>query len=340
MKELLFILIAFVLISSCSQTEKKIEKTDSEKYGLRGKVKSVCISNYKAKENFGIDVLKDGKPQNSYDLLKFGEDSCYRFDESGHFIEREWLPYDENGQYLKDLSRTDISLYKIIRTKNIYINNILTKKIETFSNNRVMINDYVYRSDGLIDSIKLCSREPGVNIGCSNGTIYTKYKYDVNGFIASETHVNNGRIMSNNIYTCDARGNITKDKEYGTNMRSNVEGDLTSTKNFEYDELNRVISEKTISNPESSYYQYRYEYNKNNKLVLKEYGLPTSIYFETYRYVYDYNDDLIITIISTTKGLGKETFEYTYDKINNWIKKIGYTNDKPVTITERTIEYF
>lgn len=339
MKILFFILITFILISSCSHTEKKIEKTDSEKYGLRGKVKSVCISNYKAKQNFGIEVLKDGKPQNSYDLLKFGEDSCYRFDELGHFIEREWLPYDENGQYLKDLSRTDISLYKIIRTKNIYINNILTKKIETFSNNRVMINDYIYSNDGLIDSIKLCSREPGVNIGCSNGRVFYKYTYDASGFLTSKTLVNNGEIMSNNMYTCDARGNITKDKEYGDNIHTNVKGDLTSTKNFEYDELNRVISEKAISNPESSYYQYRYEYDKNNKLVLKEYGLPTSIYFETYRYVYLLND-LIMTLITTNKGIGKETFEYTHDNKYNWIKKIGYLNDKPVTITERTIEYF
>ena len=336
MKDFLFILAALVLISSCSHTEKKIEKTDSEKYGLKGKVKSVCISNYKAKENFGIEVIKDGRLKDDI-IYHSGTDSCYKFNELGRFIYREWLPFDENDQYLKDFSKIESAYVKRIKEENIYFNNKLIRKIETVCDNSIMIDNYVYRNDGLIDSIKICWKQHRGKCDCRN--IYTKYMYDSNGFIASKTHINNGEITSNNMYTCDARGNITIDKEYGSNIHSNVEGDLTSTKNFKYDELNRVVLKKTINNPDLSYSQYRYEYNKDNQLVLEEYGLPNSNYFESYRYVY-LLDDLFITLIATNKGIGKETFEYTRDNKNNWIKKIVYLNDKPVTITERTIEYF
>ena len=344
MKDLLFILFALVLISSCSQTTKKIEKTDAEKYGLRGKVKSIRISNFKAKENFGIDVIKDGRSKESWRTVDYGEDSCYKFNELGRFIEREWLPYDNNDQYIKSLSKFDNADLHVFKEENIFINNKLVRMIETLFDNNHIFSDYTYSKDGKLDSMKICRRNIGENSGCSNGNVFVKYKYDVNGFIASETFVNNGEIRSNNIYTCDKNGNIKENKEYGYNGHKEDIGGLISTKNYEYDELNRVVLEKTISNPPdfSRDVEYRFEYYKNGKIALKEYkslieNKQNIIYCN---YSYEYNGDLISTHISANQGLTIETFKYTYDNMNNWIKKIGYTNDKPITITERSIDYF
>lgn len=342
MKTLLFILVALVLISSCSQTTKKIEKTDAEKYGLRGKVKSICISNYKAKENFGIDVLKNGRLKDDI-IFPFGSDSCYKINELGRFIERAWIPFDDNGQNIMDYSKIKESNYHMLKEENIYDANKLIRKIETNADNSIMTNSYVYNDNGKLDSIKHCNRLQSENSGCGNGNVSVKYKYDVNGFIASETFVYNGDIRSNNIYTCDERGNIIIDREYGYNDNTYVHGDLISTTNYEYDELNRVILKRIIKiaqGPRNE--EYRYKYYKDNKIAMIERTTfsETSQNIITYNYLYDFNDDILEEIFTSKSGLTITTFKYTYDKMGNWIKKNEYINDKPTSIIERSIEYF
>ena len=343
MKDLLIILVLLFIISACSQTTNKPEKTTAEKYGLKGNVKSIRISNFKAKENFGIDVIKDGRTKKSWRTVDYGEDSCYKFNEFGRFIEREWLPYDERGQYINDYSKIEESNSLMSKEESIYDVNKLIRKIETYPNNRVMNTSYVYGVNGKLDSIKYCNRLKDDSDGCSNGNVFVKYKYDVNGFIASETFLFNDEIRLNNIYTCNSKGNILKDKEYGYNENTNVHGELISTTNYEYDELNRVVLKKIIKiaqGPRNE--EYKYKYYEDTKIAVMEYTTfsESSQHTIYYNYLYEFNGDLISTHISSNQGLTVETFKYTYDNKNNWIKKVGYTNDKPVTITERTIDYF
>lgn len=55
---------------------------------------------------------------------------------------------------------------------------------------------------------------------------------------------------------------------------------------------------------------------------------------------YNENKDVIEQEITRNSRIEKHTYEYEYDKIKNWIKRIQFTDKKPVSIVEREIVYY
>ena len=93
----------------------------------------------------------------------------------------------------------------------------------------------------------------------------------------------------------------------------------------------------------NSYVHYKYDSN-GNMIEKKSYGKDGNL-LEKNTYKYDNNDNVIVVglyesydlddIITTTVK-----YTYAYDKNLNWIKKISFKNDNPLSITERVIVYF
>lgn len=335
-------IILLAIFQACQKSEKAFEKNDVEKYGLKGKVKSIRVTNFKAKEYFGINVLKDGRLKDF--VSPYGVDSCLYFNEIGQLIKHEWLPFDENDNYLKETNKIDQAEYLTLKEEIVYNNNFIIRKIKTKCDTTIEVDNFVYNGNGKLDSIKICWKRHFGFCGCND--IFYKYSYDSNGFIVSCIMINNKTVMSNNAYICDIKGNIIEDKEYGYDTYSKEWGALLSTKTLIYDENGNLIYVKNKSNKSltpNDINTYDYGYSKDNKLISERYCTQSEDLDQVYEtsYIYDYNNDLISTIyINWNLKKSIETYKYKYDKQNNWILKIVYNNNTPISLIERIIEYY
>ncbi|MFH1118560.1 MAG: hypothetical protein V1775_01970 [Bacteroidota bacterium] len=138
------------------------------------------------------------------------------------------------------------------------------------------------------------------------------------------------------IYQYDLQGNLLEDISYdGT-------GQIGKKIVYLYDEYGNVM-EENIYNPDGVLRQkYRYNYsNENNRTETSLHKGSGELERRiTYKRDEKGNETEENTFSFDGSLLFSSTNLYEYDKKGNWIKKTNYSNNKPVSITERKILYF
>jgi antitoxin component YwqK of YwqJK toxin-antitoxin module len=219
-KIILLTLLAAVMTTGSSAQTAPAKKTDWEKDGLKGKVKSIREITYEAVEKFG--------------KLTKGEIFC---DESGCFVYQR--KYDTKGNKIEE--------------NRYYSNGSLDDKYTyKYDDKGNLTEENRYKSNGSLDWKKTYKYDgkgnrTELNIYDSDGSLdreYT-YKYDDKGNLIEENYYNsNGSLSWKYTYKYDGKGN---------NIEYNVyeDGSLDSKKTYKYDDKGNCI-EMTEYNSDGS----------------------------------------------------------------------------------------
>jgi len=166
--------------------------------------------------------------------------------------------------------------------------------------------------------------------------LFETYHYDNFGnLIETETKTETANYISSQ-YHFDNYGNKIKE------IHLDESGTMIETKLYTFDIKNKLILYQHLDHDANLITQEHYTYNnKGNKT--KWYTTDASGKTKT-KEIYKYNraNKMIKKIskkyISNNKTTSKSL--YFYDRLGDWIKKIEYIDKKPITITERKIQYF
>ncbi len=131
----------------------------------------------------------------------------------------------------------------------------------------------------------------------------------------TSTYDHDGALMLKTLTEYNNSGTTAKEQDY------NHKGEWAETREFQYDESNRVTVEKHTTFVPGNYWND-----------------PDTTTTE-YTYKYNENDDIIECLIREKRGEFLVHFDYTYDQQKNWIVCITRSGVKPVHYYERTITY-
>ena len=205
MKKIILATLSVLSLVSYGQLEKKSEKkNDLTEENLKGKVKSIKETTYKAVDKFG--QIEKGDVLNNYFNIynEKGnkiEDNFY--DSDGNLSSKDTYEYDEKGNKIE---------------KNVY------------DSNGRFHSKYTYKYDEKGNMIE-------DNVYDSNGRLYFKktYKYDEKGNKIEENWYNSdGRLHSKYTYKYDEKGNNIEENYYNSNGRLYEK----HTYKYEYDKNN------------------------------------------------------------------------------------------------------
>ena len=198
-------IILATLSASCNQSEKKNDLTEEN---LKGKVKSIKETTYKAVDKFG--QIEKGDVLNNYFNIynEKGnkiEDNFY--DSDGNLSSKDTYEYDEKGN---NIEKNNYDSDGSLNSKTTYKYDKKGNKIE----------DNSYDSDGSLNS-------------------KTTYKYDEKGNnIEKNNYDSDGSLNSKTTYKYDEKGNMI---EYNTDGRFGEK----YTYKYEYDKNNNWIQQVT-----------------------------------------------------------------------------------------------
>ena len=146
-----------------------------------------------------------------------------------------------------------------------------------------------------------------------NGSLYYKYtfKYDEKGNeIERNSYISDGSLYYKYTYKYDEKGNEIEENIYSS------DGSLSIKYISKYDEKGNKIEYNSYNSDGSLLSKYTYKYDeKGNEIEYNSYNSDGSIDEE-------------------------ETYKYELDKLDNWIKKVSFKNDKPLEVIEWLIEYY
>ena len=312
MKKIFVVIIGIVAISNGTFAQTK--KTDWEKNGLKGTVKSVSISHYKAIDKFGII----GKVE------KLNTDTI-----EGVLFQK----YNNKGCKIEE-----------IECRNYYSKGVIIKvhTYNYFDNKQNIIERRVYNPDGSLNYHEIYKYDDNNNMVEANSykadklSIKVILKYDTKNNLIEESEYNpDGSLYSKSFYQYDNKGNRIEKSTYGAN------GDIESKNVFIYDNNNNLIGEKE-ENYYSKYkssYEYSYIYDLKGNKIIEMYSSKYST--RNYNTIKTYEYDEKNRLIEYCDGNDNIEF-FKYDNQGNWIEKIKSKGKAkiPMTITERTIEYY
>ena len=182
-----------------------------------------------------------------------------------------------------------------------------------------------------------------------------KYLYNEDGNLISETEYEDDTLMMKTIYKYDEYGNIMEEISY------NSDGNLTSKHKYQFDEYGNITEEMIYDYDGTLDILIKYYYDEGNI------SYQTSTTFNFYvpdtdtvingvkekrwkiqpkehklKYQYDENGNKTESANYNADGEieWKNKYQYEYDKLNNWIVKTTYVDDKLENIVERKIEYY
>ena len=241
MKKIILATLSVLYLVSYGQLEKKSEKkNDLTEENLKGKVKSIKETTYKAVDKFGQikkgNVFYDGfsSPFTIIYNEKGNQIKICRYDKYGKIDNKNTYKYDEKGNIIEHNTYDDGRLV----FKDIYKYDEKGNKIEK--------NHYYY--DGRLDyKTTYKYDEKGNNIE------ENIYDYDYDGYGSKYT------------YKYDEKGNNIEKNYYGSNGR------LDYKNTYKYDEKGNNIEENTYYYDDRPIenYSYEYEYDKNNNWTQK-----------------------------------------------------------------------
>lgn len=168
----------------------------------------------------------------------------------------------------------------------------------------------------------------------------TIYSYDNNGNLKeSDIYNSDGSLDFKNIYNYDEKGVQKEINVYKS------DGTIYFKYALKYDDNGKLV-ERDVYSESNLVMKYTFKYdNYGNDLeddVYNQDGNGNYYIGMKYNYKYDDNRNKIEYDIYINDKLSNK-FNYKYldfDKKGNWIRAITYRNDKPVSISERIIEYF
>ena len=326
----LFILAAFVF--SCSSNEiqtNNSKRNDLNKMNLKGKVKSLKETSYKACILFG-DIQKCERERMDWNNLLYSI-SCYIdsyiiFNSKGYKIEenhytskgsldnKETFNYDENGNKIEE---------------NNYISDglLFCKWINKFNLKGKIIESNFYYLDGSLG---------GKNIFNYN---------EIENQIEESSYKSNGNLEWKHTAMFDTKGNQINFIGY------KPDGSLDWKDTYKYDKKGNLIEENSFESDGSLKWKKTYIYNLiGNKIEADSFHPDGSLSWK-FTYKYDNSEKIIEVIsidLSNIDSKEKVVFNYNcsnngkedYDKFGNWLKLIYYKNEIPQYIIEREIEYY
>lgn len=279
---------------------EEIIKKDNHKQNFKGKVKSYTETTFSAKKS----IFKFKKSA----ILK---NVNYRYinrqllgvecvyDSSGNLNSTIKFHFDENEKLLQKDYFNSIGQY-IYYEDYTYPENEL--RIRIFNIFDSLYYRYSYKFDELGNEIE--SFIP-INALKEKSTIYFHHHSFEELFEGTPT------ITS---YKFDEKGNKL------------IEEHFDQITNYGYKEL---FSKKT----------YAYDIN-NNKIEENEYDGKSLLKSKT-NYSYNEKGDIIGEVKYNDNGIviSKQSYKIKYDSIGNWIEKVNYLNNKPISILVRVISY-
>ncbi|MFA7066239.1 MAG: hypothetical protein WC199_05595 [Dysgonamonadaceae bacterium] len=298
----LIVAVIAVLIGSFFIYESIKIENDWTKNNLKGEVKSVKSSIFKAVDRHG-EIEKGEAPwPNSINYLIF--------DQEGKMIEEDICKSDGSLDSKK--------LYKYDDNSNMIEENwchpdgrILSNRIFKYDNNGNMIEENYFSSGGSPDSKYL-------------------YKFDDNGNMIEKYSAYNDQVLyRERLYIYDDNGKMIEEQYF----RRSVDRFHMKTL-YKYSNNGKMIEESVFNSDESP--SRKFIYNENGNII--EYYYYNSEGFDSKNlYKYDTNGNKIEENQFNSDGNleWQRLYKYEYDYKGNWIKKTGLHY-----ITEREIEYY
>jgi hypothetical protein len=246
-------------------------------------------------------------------------------DDWTHFEEHYY--FNKTGQLLKEEDYQKKHLLFYITTYAYGENGKkLRKETRAPVNKRDSYTIFTYDNAG---------NEVGVNVYFADSTTETYYQaFDFNGNCRySEYYIDSIRYEKN-LHTYNEKNQLIESKVFMGAWNENPE-----IYRFVYDAQNNIIEtwyQGTLS------FHYIYVYNeKNEEIEVRTFNdLQGGKEEHITTYGYDAQGRMIWRLSKSADAEIKETIQYTYDQHKNWIKKITYKNDQPVSIVERKIKYY
>jgi hypothetical protein len=311
-----------------NKIEEKHSNTD-------GSLDLMSTYNYNSKGNRIEEINYKFKPNGKIEVHK----EIYKYDDKDNKIENHFSNPDGFGycKYDRLANLTEYFYYrpnenKYQREISLYVGKDKKKEwIQVISeNNQIKRWTVKYNDKG--NEIETIYVKPDGTISVFKSV----YKYDDKGNITEETQFDSdGRLIKKTTSEYNKRGNLIKQAAY----KSDGSLDAIWTSKFD-DEGNKIEddyfpegilnSKTTYSNSGTTKKTESIYYNKDGKPTIRNYMIE------------DHKGNWIEECHINPDGslLNKTSTIYTYDKYDNWVKKIEFENNIPISITERIIEYY
>jgi hypothetical protein len=148
----------------------------------------------------------------------------------------------------------------------------------------------------------------------SNGSLDRKwvYLYDKKKYLIEESVYSAAGVLGfKRIYKNDGLGNRIEANGYKPDGSPQPGMKYTN----QFDDKNNIREEKIYKANEALELTFKFKYDDKGNIIEENQLQP--------------NGDV-----------GCKTYKYEFDIEGNWIKKIEFRDDKPISVTERKIEYF
>jgi len=305
-------------------------QTDLQKWGLKGKVKSIRQQYYTTKDSAGMTVkngLMERVFRSSGPWSPDSNNSMVYFNESGmltgiDYYEKTDLQYKELFGYTGDGLLAWRKLYSVTTIRHQF------EKSDVYS----------YTGDGLIDSLQLFYTD-----SITPFSVYS-FRHNPNGTLLEQVQDNNHHGFQNVIkYTHDSVGQIirTISLQYD---RMNREGSFLSMASFNYDKQGNRTQVETFRSVREGDWENRtvFTYDSLNRVIGKKAFVYTSKLPRYYDCTYDKQGNILQEkeIDEQGKPDGLVRYKYTYDDIGNWTTLILTRNNSGPVLYERNIIYY
>lgn len=308
-----YLLIFILSITVCLQSCQIHKINDLTRLNIKGSITEIRESDYKPIEKFG-EILRGDKVES--DILIFSTDIQLKFNKYGNMVQKnvftkgDTLGISLNFEYDKDN-----------RLSKIYSNS----KIE----NNIKMDSLEFSNDVIFNEI--CSSLDSGNI------LKILFEYDID----------NNKIIKD-VYDCSNKFRIREIDKFKHGKRTettayNQDGKLNFRINYTYQNLGRKIEEE--------------KYDQNGEILnicVKKLDLQNRVIDERHfrnsnkiisLKTQKFKNGLLIECFSDLPPLNelfkpvKNTYTYIIDDQGNWIQRITWNDNKPITFTERSITY-
>jgi len=323
-----------VSLFAFGQSANKKNLTDLEKMGIKGNVKSLRKTTYKAIDNLG-EIKK-----------QMSNDTSFTFDRKGNKILEQWY-YEFKGEIKPDSKKIshkyDTAGNPIEWTISTTEGKILTKVINKYGNRGNIIEKTIYDNDALYNEavvrkkffFKYDDKGNQIEGNCydkdGNSIEKTTSKYDQNG--------NEIEFCSSGLkLICKYENNKKVEvKKYNNDL-------LNQTVTYEYDDKGNTIEESAVASNGDLIHKLIYKYDNNNNQIegaMYQQGFFQIDFVGKFTSKYDERNNLIEKAVYNKDDTVKDklTRKYEYDAKNNWTKMTEYKNQIIQAIVERKFEY-
>lgn len=249
---LLITLLVILCLVSCNPS--KNQKTDWDEYNLKGKVQTLCIKNYDAKESFG--ELTKGDLKDSI-IVIFSKDGK----------REQIIENDINGEISKSLFTYEGNIV----TEDIYKNDSLYRKhVTTYTDFGEIEKEIFYDATGkmkwcedYIYSNKRQLEEKNISDDEGLWRKYKNYEFNDKGLVKKVKKYNKtGELVEIEFFKYDEHGREIKSKE--EDKDGNIGHTITYTYNKEGFQSSFSYDCKYFNHK----YEYTYEYDKLGNYVI------------------------------------------------------------------------